>query len=125
MWFGELAPWLQALIAGCFTWSVTAAGAALVFGMSKMSRQTLNGMLGFASGVMIAASFWSLLLPAGELAARQQMPRWLPMVVGFLLGGLFLRISDAVIPHLHQGADKAEGVHGTWKRTTLLVSAIT
>jgi ZIP family zinc transporter len=124
-WFQLLAPWRQALMAGCFTWGITALGAAVVFVTPQFPRQVFNGMLGFAAGVMIAASFWSLLLPAGELAAHQSLPSWVPMVVGFLLGGLFLRISDAVIPHLHPGAKRPEGANRTWKRTTLLVSAIT
>jgi len=84
-------------------------------------------MLGFAGGVMIAASYWSLLAPAIEMSEGKDIPAWVPAVVGFLLGGIFLRGIDAVLPHLHIGfgTDEAEGLKTSWRRTTLLVLAIT
>ena len=125
--FVQLNPILQALIATLFTWGMTAAGAALVFVGRDLSGRTLDGMLGFAAGVMIAASYWSLLAPAIEMSEEMGIPGWLPAVVGFLAGGVFLRGLDAVLPHLHIGApiSEAEGIHTKWRRTTLLVLAIT
>lgn len=126
-WFTTLGPVRQALLAGCFTWGVTALGAALVFFTRRVHRKLLDGMMGFAAGVMIAASFWSLLLPAIDLAAELGMTRWLPALAGFLLGGIFLRLSDALLPHLHMEApaSAAEGLPTSWRRSTLLVLAIT
>ena len=118
-------PVLQAFLATMFTWGMTAAGAALVFGTKKVSRRLLDSMLGFAAGVMIAASFWSLLLPAIDLSEGGALPKWVPPVIGFLLGGVFLRGLDLVLPHLHPGMSKAEGVPTHWRRSVLLVSAIT
>jgi ZIP family zinc transporter len=120
-------PIVQALIAGCFTWGVTALGAALVFFTRTVSRRFLDVMLGFAAGVMIAASFWSLLAPAVELSAELGAPPWLPPTVGLILGGLSLALIDKVLPHLHPGAPPhtVEGVPTAWRRTTLLVLAIT
>jgi len=125
--FAGMPPVLQALIAAIFTWGMTAAGAALVFGTKKVSRKLLDSMLGFAGGVMIAASFWSLLAPAIELSDGGALPKWIPPLVGFLLGGVFLRGLDLVLPHLHPGdpVSKAEGVKTSWQRSVLLVSAIT
>lgn len=126
-WFDVLSPVYQSLLAGCFTWLVTALGASLVFFTRRVNRRLLDSMLGFAAGVMIAASFWSLLAPSIEMAEAQGLPGWLPCTVGFLLGGVFLRLSDAVLPHLHPGARmaEAEGVPTAWRRATLLVLAIT
>ena len=126
-WFLNLGPVPQALLAGCFTWTVTALGAALVFFTRAVNRKFLDAMLGFAAGVMIAASFWSLLVPAIEMAAGQGIPSWLPAAIGFLLGGAFLRLADAFLPHLHLGLhrEQAEGVATSWRRATLLVLAIT
>jgi ZIP family zinc transporter len=125
--FVELHPVLQAFLATLFTWGMTAAGAALVFFGRELSRKTLDGMLGFAAGVMIAASFWSLLAPAIEMSENMGQPGWLPAVIGFLLGGAFLRLVDRLLPHLHIGfpMSEAEGVKTKWQRTTLLVLAIT
>ncbi len=125
--FAGMPPVLQALFAATFTWGMTAAGAALVFGTKKVSRKLLDSMLGFAGGVMIAASFWSLLAPAIDLSAGGALPKWIPPLVGFLLGGVFLRGLDLVLPHLHPGdpVSKAEGVKTSWQRSVLLVSAIT
>jgi zinc transporter, ZIP family len=122
-----LPPVLQALLATMFTWGVTALGAALVFGTRKVNRKLLDAMLGFAAGVMIAASFWSLLAPAIELSAEGSLPMWVPPLIGFLAGGIFLRLLDRVLPHLHPWmplAD-AEGIHTSWRRSVLLISAIT
>jgi ZIP family zinc transporter len=126
-WFVELGPVWQALLAGCFTWAVTAAGAGAVFLKTAFPRSILDAMLGFAAGVMIAASFWSLLAPAIEMAESQGGPGWVPALIGFLAGGVFLRLADQFLPHLHPGLrmSEAEGVHTTWQRTTLLVTAIT
>ena len=126
-WFTGLSPVLQALIATLFTWFVTALGAALVFFFKTINRKVLDGMLGFAAGVMIAASYWSLLAPAIEMAEGSSLPAWVPATSGFLLGGLFLYIADKIIPHLHLGfpMDEAEGPKTSWHRSILLVLAIT
>jgi len=124
-WFAECHPVIQALLATLFTWFVTAAGAALVFVARSPSRKMLDGMLGMASGVMIAASYWSLLAPAIEMAREGPVPAWVPATVGFLAGGAFLWLIDKLLPHLHLGTTIAEGVSTTWKRTTLLVLAVT
>ncbi len=126
-WFLELDPPVQALFAGLFTWILTAIGASLVFFARSISRTFLDVMLGFAAGVMIAASVWSLLIPAIELTEGSGRPAWFPATVGFLLGGVFLRVSDYFVPHLHLGLPRedAEGVETSWRRSTLLVIAIT
>jgi len=127
-WFSQISPVLQALIATLFTWFVTTAGSALVFFFKRINRNVLNGMLGFAAGVMIAASFWSLLAPAIEMTTEvSSLPVWIPAVIGFLVGGFFLWLADRIIPHLHLGFpdDEAEGIHTNWKRSILLVLAIT
>lgn len=126
-WFIGLNPIVQALLATLFTWGVTALGAALVFFFKTINRKALDAMLGFAAGVMIAASFWSLLAPAIEMSEGTGLPSWLPAVVGFLLGGAFLRGIDYVLPHLHldKPIEEAEGIHTTWRRSVLLVLAIT
>lgn len=127
-WFSQLSPILQALLATFFTWFVTALGASAVFFFKSIDRRVLNGMLGFASGVMIAASFWSLLAPAIQMAEEnERIPAWIPATVGFLCGALFLGLMDRLIPHLHMGlpTEDAEGIHTHWKRVVLLVLAIT
>jgi len=120
-------PVVQALLATCFTWAMTAIGAATVFIARDMSRKVLDGMLGFAAGVMIAASYWSLLAPAIEMSEGKDIPGWLPATVGFLMGGIFLRGIDKILPHLHIGlpTEEAEGIKTSWQRSTLLVLAIT
>ncbi len=125
--FAGLPPVVQALIATAFTWGMTAAGAGLVFGTKNVPRKLLDSMLGFAAGVMIAASFWSLLAPAIELSEAGSLPSWVPPVIGFLAGGVFLRLLDRVLPHLHPGMklSEAEGIETKWRRSVLLVSAIT
>jgi ZIP family zinc transporter len=126
-WFGSLSPVTQALLATLFTWAVTALGAALVFFFKTINKKVLNAMLGFASGVMIAASFWSLLSPAIEMAEGGSTPAWLVAAIGFLAGGGFLFLVDKLLPHLHMGLDRsrAEGVKTSWRRSVLLVLAIT
>jgi ZIP family zinc transporter len=126
-WLREMHAVRQALLAGCFTWAVTALGAALVFFIRTMSQRLLSVMMGFAAGVMIAASFWSLLVPSIEMARAQGMTPWLPATIGFLLGGAFLRLGDYLLPHLHVGQkiERAEGIRTQWRSSTLLVLAIT
>lgn len=127
-WFITLHPVLQALLATFFTWGMTAAGAGLVFIGKQLNKKTLDAMLGFAAGVMIAASFWSLLAPAIEMTeAAGNVPSWFPAVVGFMAGGIFLRLVDKILPHLHIGSamSDAEGVKTSWPRSTLMVLAIT
>ena len=125
--FENIHPVVQALLATCFTWAVTAAGASVVFGAKDISRRVLDAMLGFAAGVMIAASYWSLLAPAIEMSEGKDLPSWVPAVTGFLLGGIFLRGIDKLLPHLHLGfpIEEAEGIKTSWHRSTLLVIAIT
>lgn len=126
-WFQDLPPVLQALVGTGFTWFVTALGSATVFIFKSINRKLLDGMLGFAAGVMIAASFWSLLAPSIEMAEADGVPAWLPAVVGFMLGGGFLWVVDRIIPHLHMGfpMEEAEGIKTSWQRSVLLVLAIT
>lgn len=125
--FTDLSPVLQALLATLFTWGITAVGAAMVFFFKEIPRSVLDSMLGFAAGVMIAASFWSLLAPSIELAEAMGQQAWLPASVGFLAGGLFLFAVDRFLPHLHIGfpRSEAEGITTNWHRSVLLVLAIT
>ncbi|WP_301002638.1 ZIP family metal transporter [Methanoculleus sp.] len=125
--FAGLNPVHQALLAGLFTWGLTALGAGGVFLSREMNRRRLDAMLGFAAGVMIAASFWSLLLPALELSGSTGLQACIPAAVGFIAGGVFLRGLDALLPHLHPGYPlrEAEGPGSSLRRTTLLVIAIT
>ncbi len=120
-------PVTQAFFATLFTWGVTAAGAGLVFIKKDINQRLLDSMLGFAAGVMIAASFWSLLAPGIEMAEEMNQIPWLTAVIGFMGGGVFMRVVDRFLPHLHQGLsmDKSEGVKTSWQRSTLLVLAIT
>ncbi len=120
-------PVLQALLAGSFTWAMTALGAATVFVGGEVRRKAQDTMLGFTSGVMIAASYWSLLAPALAMSGGRGVPVWFPSTVGFLAGALFLRAADYLLPHLHLGfaLQETEGIKTTWRRTTLLVLAIT
>lgn len=126
-WFEGLSPVVQSLLAGGFTWFVTALGASIVFLTRSVNQRLLDSMMGFAAGVMIAASFWSLLAPSIDMAEAQGVTIWIPPTIGFLLGGAFLRIADALLPHLHPGArrQEAEGIPTSWRRATLLVMAIT
>ncbi len=125
--FRSISPVYQALIATGFSWFMTAVGAALVFFFKTINKKVLDTMLGFAAGVMIAASFWSLLAPSIEMSGSLGLPKWLPPVIGFLAGGLFLKLADSILPHLHIGLpmEKSEGLKSGWKRSILLVAAIT
>jgi zinc transporter, ZIP family len=120
-------PVTQALLATVFTWGVTAAGAALVFFIRKVNPKVMDSMLGFAAGVMIAASFWSLLAPGIAMADDMGHIAWLTAAIGFLGGGVFMRLTDWLLPHLHldMPVTESEGIKTTWKRSTLLVLAIT
>tara|TARA_B100000575_G_scaffold26260_1_gene17741 strand:- start:13182 stop:14009 length:828 start_codon:yes stop_codon:yes gene_type:complete len=126
-WFLSLHPIVQAFMAGLFTWGMTALGASLVFFTKQVSFKLLDSMMGFAAGVMIAASIWSLILPAIDMAEAQGHIGWIPAVIGFLLGGLILRVCDQYLPHLHIGLprDEAEGLPTSWRRSTLLMLAMT
>ncbi len=123
----QLSPVMQAFLATLFTWGVTAAGAALVFFTKSLNDKVMDSMLGFAAGVMIAASFWSLLAPGIDMAEQLGQIPWMTAVVGFMGGGIFMRLTDKFLPHLHPGLsiDKSEGVKTPWQRSTLLVLAIT
>lgn len=123
----ELTPLIQALMATMFTYFMTAVGAASVFVVKKVNQKLLDGMLGFAGGVMIAASYWSLLEPAIDLSEILGYRKWFPPLTGFILGAFFLRLLDMVLPHLHPGfpSSEAEGIKTSWRRTTLLVLAVT
>ena len=126
-WFLSLSPVTQALVAGCFTWGLTALGAAVVFLTKGFSQKLLDGMFGFAAGVMIAASIWSLLIPAIILSEEAGAVPWIPAALGFSAGWIFLWVLDRIVPHLHLGfpVEKAEGPRTGLPRTTLLVMAIT
>ncbi len=121
-------PATQALFATLFTWSVTALGASLVFFFKKINQQVLDSMMGFAAGVMIAASFWSLLAPAIEMSPSvSSLPNWAPALIGFMGGGIFLSVIDKILPHVHPSlaVEQAEGISTNWRRSVLLVLAIT
>jgi ZIP family zinc transporter len=117
----------QALAATLFTWGLTALGAAVVFFFKDVSRKSLDAALGFTAGVMIAASFWSLLNPAIALSEEMGMVKWVPALVGFLAGAFSMRLVDYILPHVHLFGkmEEVEGVKTSWRRTTLMVLAIT
>lgn len=125
--FTGLHPVVQALLATLFTWLMTALGSGVVFFFKRIERNILDAMLGFAAGVMIAASYWSLLAPAIEMAENAGQTAWIPATAGFLLGGAVLWIIDKLLPHLHPGfpIEEAEGLNSSWRRSVLLVLAIT
>ena len=123
--FLTLSPIIQALLGTLFTWGLTALGAAGVLLTREVSRKLLDGMLGFAAGVMIAASYWSLLAPAIEMSAGMNIPKWLPAAAGFLMGGCFLFVLDKLLPHMHRSDNQPEGIQTSWHRSILLVLAIT
>ncbi len=124
-YFEGINPVLAALYATLFTWFLTALGASFVFFFKNMNRVVLDGMLGFTGGVMIAASFWSLLSPAIEMSKGEGFVKVIPAAVGFALGALFIFGLDKLLPHLHINFKETEGVKSPWQRTTLLVLAIT
>ncbi|MFH1408483.1 MAG: ZIP family metal transporter [Nanoarchaeota archaeon] len=123
--FASLHPVVQALLGGMLGWFVTALGASIVFFTKSFNKKLFDLMLGFAAGVMIAASFWSLLAPAIEMAAESGIPRWIPPAVGFLLGAIALRLIDKVLPHLHYGFKNPEGIKTPWHKSVLMILAIT
>jgi ZIP family zinc transporter len=125
--FKQFSPVQQALIGTLFTYGVTALGASLVFFFKSINPGVLKGMLGFAAGIMIAASFWSLLAPGISMAEELGQVAWLTASIGFLMGGAFLYLVDKLLPHLHMGLDtsKSEGLKTSWQRSVLLVLAIT
>tara|TARA_B100001105_G_scaffold202344_1_gene166034 strand:+ start:367 stop:1182 length:816 start_codon:yes stop_codon:yes gene_type:complete len=124
-YFSQLDPIQGALYATLFTWGITGLGASSVFLFKSMSRRTLDGMLGFTGGVMVAASFWSLLSPAIEMSAGEGFVKVMPSAIGFGLGALFIFGLDKILPHIHINFKKSEGIKTPWRRTTLLVLAIT
>lgn len=123
--FESINPVLGALYATIFTWGLTALGASFVFLFKTMNRALLDGMLGFTGGVMVAASFWSLLSPAIEMTPGQGFEKVIPASVGFGLGAIFLFSLDKILPHVHINFKKTEGIKTPWRRTTLMVLAIT
>ena len=123
--FIKIDPVLAAFLATVFTWFLTALGASLVFFFKNMNRVVLDGMLGFTGGVMVAASYWSLLAPAIEMSRGEGFVKVIPAATGFVLGAIFLFGLDKILPHLHINFKETEGVKSPWQRTTLLVLAIT
>ena len=123
--FSSIDPVKGAFYATLFTWGVTALGASFVFIFRSMNRAFLDGMLGFTGGVMVAASFWSLLSPAIEMSEGEGFVKVFPAAIGFSLGALFIFGLDKVLPHLHINFKESEGIKTPWHRTTLLALAIT
>ncbi len=127
--FSGLSPMMQGLLGSSFTWFVTAMGAAVVFFIKDVKKGFMDTLLGFTAGVMLAASFWSLLNPAIEMAHATWSHQWawVPVAIGFLGGAVFLFSLDQWLPHLHlnEPIEKSEGVKTNWNRTVLLVLAIT
>tara|TARA_B100001769_G_scaffold55065_1_gene39950 strand:+ start:142 stop:957 length:816 start_codon:yes stop_codon:yes gene_type:complete len=123
--FSSIDPVTGAFYATLFTWGVTALGASFVFIFRSMNRAFLDGMLGFTGGVMVAASFWSLLSPAIEMSEGEGFVKVFPAAIGFSLGALFIFGLDKVLPHLHINFKESEGIKTPWHRTTLLALAIT
>ena len=123
--FSSVDPVTGAFYATLFTWGVTALGASFVFIFRSMNRAFLDGMLGFTGGVMVAASFWSLLSPAIEMSEGEGFVKVFPAAIGFSLGALFIFGLDKVLPHLHINFKESEGIKTPWHRTTLLALAIT
>lgn len=124
-YLSSIDPILAALYATLFTWFLTALGASVVLFFKTMNRAFLDGMLGFTGGVMVAASYWSLLAPAIEMSEGEGFVKVMPAALGFLLGAFFLFGLDKVLPHLHINFKETEGVKSPWQKTTLLVLAIT
>jgi len=126
-YFESLDPVYAAFIATLFTWGLTALGASLVFLFKGMNRAFFDGMLGFTGGVMVAASFWSLLAPGIEMSPGEGFVKVVPAVVGFGLGALFIFGLDKVLPHLHVNfkMSESEGIKTPWHKSVLLTLAIT
>ena len=123
--FESIDPVLGALYASIFTWGITALGASIVFFVKTMNRAVLDGLLGFTGGVMVAASFWSLLAPGIEMSPGTGFVKVIPSIIGFGLGALFIFGLDKILPHVHINFKKSEGIKTPWRRTTLMVMAIT
>ncbi len=125
--FSHFHPLLQGFLGSCFTWLVTSLGAGVVLFFQHTNRKALDAMLGFAAGIMIAASFWSLLAPSIELSRGKGVPVWIPPSIGFILGGLFIWTIDKILPHLHLDLpeNEAEGLKSHFRRNTLLILAVT
>ena len=123
--FKDTNPVLGAFYATLFTWGLTALGASLVFFIKELNRVLLDGLLGFTGGVMVAASFWSLLAPGIEMSSGEGIFKVLPAAIGFGFGALFIFGLDKILPHLHINFKESEGIKTPWRRTTLLVLAIT
>jgi ZIP family zinc transporter len=123
--FSNISPVKGAFIATIFTWLLTAFGASFVFLFKTMHRGFLDAMLGFTGGVMVAASFWSLLAPGIEMSPGEGFVKVIPAAVGFGLGALFIFSLDKVLPHIHINFKDSEGIKTPWHKTTLLVLAIT
>lgn len=124
-YLSSIDPILAALYATLFTWFLTALGASVVFFFKTMNRAVLDGMLGFTGGVMVAASYWSLLAPAIEMSEGEGFLKVMPAAIGFILGAFFLFGLDKLLPHIHINFKETEGVKSPWQKTTLLVLAIT
>ena len=125
IFFENQNPILGAFYATIFTWFMTALGASLVFFIKKLNRMVLDGLLGFTGGVMVAASFWSLLAPGIEMSPGDGFIKVLPASIGFALGALFIFLLDKILPHIHINFKDSEGIKTPWHKTTLLVLAIT
>lgn len=123
--FEDIDPILGAFLATLFTWALTALGASFVFFFKSLKRSFLDGMLGFTGGVMVAASFWSLLAPGIEMSPGEGFVKVMPAAIGFGLGALFIFALDKILPHVHINFKESEGIKTPWQRTTLLVLAIT
>ena len=115
----------QAFLATLFTWFLTALGSAVVFLFKNINKKLMDSMMGFAAGIMIAASFWSLLAPAIEMSENGPLSSWIPPTIGFLLGGVFLYAVNKFLPHIHMGSDKEHGMKSGLHRSILLVLAVT
>jgi ZIP family zinc transporter len=124
-YFESINPILAAFYATMFTWFLTALGASFVFFFKGMNRTFFDGMLGFTGGVMVAASFWSLLAPSIEMSEGDGFVKVIPAAVGFALGALFIFGLDKILPHVHINFKETEGIKSPWQKTTLLVLAIT
>ena len=124
-WLESIGPVHAALCATIFTWLMTTAGASLVIFFKSMHRRWFDGMLGFTGGVMVAASFWSLLAPGIEMSPGEGFVKVIPAAVGFGLGALFIFGMDKILPHIHINFKETEGIKTPWRRTTLMVMAIT
>lgn len=123
-WFENLNPIYQALIAGMFTWSITALGALIVCFFKEMNKKILDTILGFSAGVMIAASFWSLISPALDLSKELGYIEWLLPAIGFIIGGMFVLLSEKFLDKILKVKTNNRST-SSLKRSILLISAIT